>query len=152
VLTIEPAISVKSLSSVKPGTFAIVDGAYAFVLAPAKQPTLRMLAVYDKSDSKFKYKYADTSPSIIEFSGNVVLQPDFSTTFEARPSQTSTMELFLDGSRPSIVVHLPSDFRLLDLASGQLDSGQRSEMKAFGKWTVGVRDSSSAPVLTVAAF
>jgi len=71
---------------------------------------------------------------------------------ETRPGQSSTTELFLEGINALIVIHLPSDFRLLNLNIGQIETKPRArDMKAFRKWSLAVRDTSGA-VSVVAAF
>lgn len=142
-MQIEPQVSVTPILQVTPGSLILFNNNCAFAATTAREPTARVLAVYDIGTCKFIYTPSVIPDQVLIIHGERVVVPDIDSQFEGRPDRTATSELFLDGSRPQVVLHLPAECRLFDLSTGAIEAAPPgTSMLGFRRWSVCVRSST----------
>jgi hypothetical protein len=139
MITLDPAIVVRTLDEVTPGSLVQFGGARGFCAFNPRSPgQTRVTVMYDAERASFEYRF--TPVGVLDFGADLIVVPNLKSLMEIDPSAEASTELLLVGDSPKIVFHVEDGggSRQLDLKTGTIEPLIHAVVAAFREWTVGV--------------
>ncbi|HEY1900582.1 MAG TPA: hypothetical protein VGG49_12385 [Steroidobacteraceae bacterium] len=149
-LTVKPKLVVSQLSGPGAvGQFVNVAGKFGIVCVAPQDPQKRLgLVIFDQTAKRFAHQLYSGETALI-FSGERVFEPDLSApTSMIDPGPGSGAMAFVAPDGIYVVLRTidGSDWRLLNLETGNLVQWNQTAMHAFRNWRLSVADAGGHTV------
>lgn len=148
MVTIQPAMSLRPLTSADLGSLVNVNGQFAIVACSPQDPQQRLLlALFEPATGIFHHAIYDGS-EVLVFGSELIFEPELASAgMLMMPGTTGCCgcEAFLYGAEVHIAMKLPvgsgPPYRLINLHSGALTGLKNDVTCGFSRWRLGSKGS-----------
>jgi hypothetical protein len=148
MVTIQPPMSIRTLTSADRGSLVNVNGQFALAAVWPQDPQQRLsLALFEPATGIFHHAIYDDA-EVLVFGSELIFEPELTSAgMPMIPGTTGCCgcEAFLYGAEVHIVMKLPAEpgpsYRLINLHSGALTGLKSNVTRGFSRWRLGCKGS-----------